>query len=147
MTLSDTTVAIIGTGNIGHSLAANFAAGGQDFLLAGRDQETARKIASTLDGHAEAVSVDEAIERADALVLAVWFDIAKQLITEHGAELVGKVVIAPDGSWQLQLVVLSSPQIVTAPKRRPPTIASDRSQPDAKTKPRQAASTIEPIHR
>jgi phosphoglycerate dehydrogenase-like enzyme len=35
---SDSTVAIIGIGNIGGRLAANFAAGGQDFLLAGREQ-------------------------------------------------------------------------------------------------------------
>ena len=33
MTISDSTVAIIGTGNIGSRLAANFAAGGQDFLF------------------------------------------------------------------------------------------------------------------
>src|SRR5260370_19844885 len=69
MTISDSTVAIIGTGNIGSILAADFAAGGQDFLLAGRDQEAARKIASDLGGHAEAVSVDEAVQRADVLVL------------------------------------------------------------------------------
>ena len=37
MPISDSTVAIIGIGNIGTRLAANFAAGGQDFLLAGRD--------------------------------------------------------------------------------------------------------------
>jgi len=98
VTTSDTTVAIIGTGNIGRRLAANFAAGGQDFLLAGRDLETARKIASTLDGRAEAVSVDEAIERADVLVLAVWFDTSKQLITEYGEQLVGKVVIDPSNA-------------------------------------------------
>jgi len=98
VTITDTTVAIIGTGNLGSRLAANFAAGGQDFLLAGRDQETARKIASTLDGHAEAVSVDEAIERADVLVLAVWFDASKQLITEYGERLVGKVVIDPSNA-------------------------------------------------
>jgi 8-hydroxy-5-deazaflavin:NADPH oxidoreductase len=95
VTTSDTTVAIIGTGNIGSRLAANFAAGGQDFLLAGRDQETARTIASTLARHAEVVSVDEAIERADVLVLAVWFDTSKQLITEYGDRLVGKVIVDP----------------------------------------------------
>ena len=55
MTISDSTVAIIGTGNIGSRLAANFAAGGQDFLLAGRNQEAARKLASSLGGHAEAL--------------------------------------------------------------------------------------------
>lgn len=95
MTLSDTTVAIIGKGNIGSRLAANLAAGGQDFLLAGRDQEAARKIASTLDGHAEVVNVGEAIERADVLVLAVWFDTSKQLVTEYGDRLVGKVIVDP----------------------------------------------------
>ena len=42
MTISDTTVAIIGAGNIGSKIAANLAAGGQDFLLAGRDQQAAR---------------------------------------------------------------------------------------------------------
>ena len=95
MAISDSTVAIIGTGNIGSRLAANFAAGGQDFLLAGRDQDAARKIASDLDGHAEAVSVDEAVERADVLVVAVWFDIFKQLIAQYGERLAGKVIIDP----------------------------------------------------
>lgn len=95
MTISDTTVAIIGTGNIGSKLATNFATGGQNFLLADRDLETARKFASTLDNHAEAVSIDEAVERADVLVLAVWFDVFKQLITEYGERLAGKVIVDP----------------------------------------------------
>ena len=68
MTISDNTVAVIGTGNIGSRLAANFAAGGQDFLLAGRDQDAARKLASDLDGHAEAVSVDDAFAAAMELL-------------------------------------------------------------------------------
>ena len=95
MPISDSTVAIIGTGNIGSRLAANFAAGGQDFLLAGRDQEAARKIASDLDGHAEVVSIDEAVERADVLVLAVWPDAFRQLIAQYGEQLAGKVIIDP----------------------------------------------------
>ena len=95
MTISESTVAIIGAGNIGGRLAANFAAGGQDFLLAGRDQEAAGKIASGLDGHAEAVSVDEAVERADVLVVAVWLDDFKQLIAQYGQRLAGKVIVDP----------------------------------------------------
>jgi 8-hydroxy-5-deazaflavin:NADPH oxidoreductase len=95
MTISDSTVAIIGIGNIGSRLAADFAAGGQDFLLAGRNQEAARKIASDLDGHAEVVSVDEAVERADVLVLAVWLDAFRQLIAQYGARLAGKVIVDP----------------------------------------------------
>ena len=95
MTISDSTVAIIGTGNIGSTLAANFAAGGQDFLLAGRDHEAAAKIASDLGGHAEVVSVDEAVDRAGVLVFAVWLDAFEQLIAQYGERLVGKVIVDP----------------------------------------------------
>jgi 8-hydroxy-5-deazaflavin:NADPH oxidoreductase len=95
MSISDSTVAIIGTGNIGGRIAANLAAGGQDFLLAGRDTGAAQKIAADLDGHAEVVSVDEAVERADVLVPAVWFDAFQQLIAQYGERLAGKVIIDP----------------------------------------------------
>ena len=95
MTVSDHTVAIVGTGNIGGTLAAEFAAGGQDFLLAGRDLEAVRKIAADLGEHAVAVSVDEAVERAGVLVLAVWLDAFEQLIAEYGERLAGKVIIDP----------------------------------------------------
>ena len=95
MTISDSTVAIIGTGNIGSRLAANFAAGGQDFLLAGRNAEAARKIAAGLDGHAEVVSVDEAVERAGVLVVAVWLDAFRQLIAQYGGRLADKVIVDP----------------------------------------------------
>jgi 8-hydroxy-5-deazaflavin:NADPH oxidoreductase len=93
--ISDATVAIIGTGNIGGRLAANFAAGGQDFLLAGRDQEAAGKLAADLDGHAEVVSIGEAIERADVLVFALWLDAFEQLIAQYGERLAGKVIVDP----------------------------------------------------
>jgi 8-hydroxy-5-deazaflavin:NADPH oxidoreductase len=95
VTISDHTVAIIGTGNIGSILAADFAAGGQDFLLADRDQDKARKIAAGLGGHAEAVSIDEAVDRAGALVIAVWLDAFEQLIARYGGRLAGKVIIDP----------------------------------------------------
>ena len=111
MTISDNTVAIIGTGNLGSRVAAAFAAGGQDFLLAGRDPETARKLASGLDGHAEVVSIDEAVERADVLVLAVWLDASKQLIAQYGERLAGKVIVdpsnpvAPDGDGGFRKII------------------------------------------
>jgi predicted dinucleotide-binding enzyme len=95
VTISDKTVAIIGTGNIGSRLAADFAAGGQDFLLAGRDLEAASKLASGPGGHVEAVSVDEAVERADVLVLAVWLDAFKQLIAQYGERLADKIIVDP----------------------------------------------------
>jgi predicted dinucleotide-binding enzyme len=111
VTISDSTVAIIGTGNIGSRLAANFAAGGQDFLLAGRDQEAARKLAATLGGRAEVVNIDEAVDRADVLVFALWLDAFEQLIAEYGGRLAGKVIVdpsnpvGPDGAGSFQKVI------------------------------------------
>jgi hypothetical protein len=110
MAISET-VAIIGTGTIGNTLATNFAAGGQDFLLAGRNLETASTLASGYDGHAEAVTVDEAVDRADVLVFAVWFDAFNALIAEYGDRLAGKVVVdptnpvAPDGNGGFRKVI------------------------------------------
>jgi 8-hydroxy-5-deazaflavin:NADPH oxidoreductase len=95
VTISDSTVAIIGTGNIGSELAANLAAGGQDFLLAGRDQDAARKIASGLGGHAEAVNVDEAVDRAGVVIIALWLDAFEQFIAQYGERLAGKVIVDP----------------------------------------------------
>jgi 8-hydroxy-5-deazaflavin:NADPH oxidoreductase len=111
VTVSDSTVAIIGTGNIGGGLAANFATGGQDFLLAGRNQEAARKLASGLSGHAEVVSIDEAVERADVLVFALWLDPFRELIAQYGERLAGKVIVdpsnpvGPDGSGGYRKVI------------------------------------------
>jgi predicted dinucleotide-binding enzyme len=123
MTISDNTVAIIGTGNIGSRLAANFAAGGQDFLLAGRDQDAAAKIASGLGGHAEVVSIDEAVDRADVLVVCLWLDAFEQFIAQYRARLAGKVIVdpsnpvGPDGAGGYRKVIgeqESSGQILAA---------------------------------
>ena len=95
MTISDSTVAIVGAGTIGSTLAANFAAGGQDFLLASRHADAARKIVAGLDGHAEVVTVDEAVDRAGVLVVAVWLDDFKQFIAQYGPRLAGKVIVDP----------------------------------------------------
>ena len=95
MSESDGTVAIIGAGTIGSTLAAELTAGGQDVLLAGRDLEATRKVAATLAGRAEAVTVDEAVDRADVLVVAVWLDDFRQFIVQYGDRLAGKVIVDP----------------------------------------------------
>jgi predicted dinucleotide-binding enzyme len=111
VTISDRTVAIIGTGTIGGELAANFAAGGQDFLLADRNLEAAQKIAAGLGGQAEAVSIDEAVDRADVLVIALWLDAFEQVIAQYGDRLAGKVIVdpsnpvGPDGSGGYHKVI------------------------------------------
>jgi predicted dinucleotide-binding enzyme len=95
MTIPDHTVAIIGTGTIGSTLAANFAAGGLEFLLADRNPDKAREIAAGLGGHAEAVSIDEAVDRADVLVICLWLDAFEQVIARYGERLASKVIVDP----------------------------------------------------
>ncbi len=90
MTISEATVAIIGADTIGGTRAEHFAAGGRNFLLAGRDPEAAAKLAASLDGHTEAVTVDEAVGRADVLVVAVWLDDFREFIAQYGGRLAGK---------------------------------------------------------
>jgi predicted dinucleotide-binding enzyme len=83
--------AVIGTGNIGSALAEHLVAGGEPVVLAASEPPEA--LAKQLGDLASASSVSEAIEAADAVVFAVWFDVMKSLISENLPKLDGKVVI------------------------------------------------------
>lgn len=89
------TTAIIGTGNIGSRLAADLIAGGVDLLLAGTDLAGTQALAAKLGERATAVTVEEAVERADVIIFAVWLDTTKQLLAEYGDRLSGKILVDP----------------------------------------------------
>jgi 8-hydroxy-5-deazaflavin:NADPH oxidoreductase len=89
------TTAIIGVGNVGGALARHLTAGGEQVVLAAREAADAAALAGQLGSLASAASVPEAIEAADVVVLAVWFDALKQVITDYGDLLGGKVVADP----------------------------------------------------
>jgi predicted dinucleotide-binding enzyme len=89
--------AVIGVGNIGSAVARHLVAGGEDVLVAGRTQEAVEQAAAAT-GSTAAASVAEAIAAADAVVLAVWFDVIQELVGEHGDALAGKVVIDPSNA-------------------------------------------------
>jgi 8-hydroxy-5-deazaflavin:NADPH oxidoreductase len=89
------TTAIIGVGNVGGALARHLAGGGEPVVLAARDESATAALAGELGSLASAASVPEAIEAADVVVLAVWFDALKQVITDYGDLLDGKVVADP----------------------------------------------------
>jgi 8-hydroxy-5-deazaflavin:NADPH oxidoreductase len=103
--------AVVGTGNIGSRLAKNFAGGLEDFLIADRDLSKAKALAESLGGKARAVTVDEAIDQANVIVFAVWFEGIKELLGEYRDKLHGKVVvdpsnpIAPDGKGGFQKII------------------------------------------
>jgi 8-hydroxy-5-deazaflavin:NADPH oxidoreductase len=89
------TTAIIGVGNVGGALARHMVRSGEPVVLAARDESAAAALASELGSLASAASVPKAIEAADVVVLAVWFDALKQVITDYGGLLDGKVVADP----------------------------------------------------
>jgi 8-hydroxy-5-deazaflavin:NADPH oxidoreductase len=89
------TTAIVGVGNIGGALAWHLVRGGEQVMLAAREEPNAAALAGELGPLASAATVQKAIEAADVVVFAVWFDALTQLITESGDLLDSKVVADP----------------------------------------------------
>jgi predicted dinucleotide-binding enzyme len=97
-------VAIIGTGNIGSRLAKNLTTGGEKIIVASRELSAAKKFADELGSNAAAMTIPDAIEAADVIVMSVYFDVIKELFSTYRRSLEGKIVvdpsnpIAPDGN-------------------------------------------------
>src|SRR6266481_8914637 len=115
--------AIIGMGNIGARLAHNLASGGENFIVADRTLAKAQKLASELGGRTTAMSISDAIKKADIIIFAVYFDVIKALITQHRGDLAGKIIvdpsnpIAPDGKGGFKKTIpadQSSGQLIAA---------------------------------
>lgn len=96
-------VAIIGLGNIGQALATNLTEGKRPVILAGRNLEQAKSLAEKLGPLAQPMEIGAAIKAADIIVMAVWFNVIKDLLYQYDGVLQGKIIvdpsnpIAPDG--------------------------------------------------
>jgi 8-hydroxy-5-deazaflavin:NADPH oxidoreductase len=90
------TTAIIGTGGIGSAIARQLASGGETLRLSSADRESARTLAAQTGG-AAVVAADnrDAVQGADAVVLALRFGVLKGVIDEIAGPLTGKVLIVP----------------------------------------------------
>jgi predicted dinucleotide-binding enzyme len=90
------TTAIIGTGGIGSVIARQFASGGENLRLGSADSESARALAARI-GRSAAVAADnrDALQGADAVVLALRFTVLKGVIDEIANPLAGKLVVVP----------------------------------------------------
>jgi 8-hydroxy-5-deazaflavin:NADPH oxidoreductase len=89
------TTAIIGTGGLGSVIARQLAAGGETLRLSSADSKSARTLATQI-GHA-AVAADnrDALQGADAVILALRFTALKGVIDETADTLAGKLVVVP----------------------------------------------------
>jgi predicted dinucleotide-binding enzyme len=103
--------AIIGLGNIGKQVAFNLIAGGQLVIVADHGAGKGTEFAKVSNGKARAASVAAAIEEADIIIFAVYFDAIKGLLAEYRSKLAGKILvdpsnpIAPDGSGGFKKIV------------------------------------------
>lgn len=85
-------IAIIGAGNVGGGLAAAATKAGHDVVLAASSPASAAKAAETA-GSTAAASSAEAVQGADAVVLAVPHGAVAQVVADLGGALDGKTVV------------------------------------------------------
>jgi predicted dinucleotide-binding enzyme len=90
------TTAIIGTGGIGSAIARELASGGEPLRLASADHESARTLAAKI-GHGAVAAADnrDALNGADAVILALRFTVLKAVIAEIADRLADKLVVVP----------------------------------------------------
>ena len=97
------TTAIIGVGNLGSTLARHLVRGGEDVVLAARDDAHSAALAQELGPLARSASVGQAIQASQTVVFAVWLDAARELlsVTDNSEFLKGKVVVDPTNPIKL----------------------------------------------
>jgi NADPH-dependent F420 reductase len=85
-------ISIFGTGNMARGLAVLFARAGHRIVLSSRDEAKARNVATELGNGIQAVSFAGAAGAADAVVLAVPYEAAADVIDAAGG-FAGKIII------------------------------------------------------
>jgi 8-hydroxy-5-deazaflavin:NADPH oxidoreductase len=90
------TTAIIGTGGLGSVIARHLASGGETVRLSSADAESARTLAAQI-GRAAVVATGnrDALQGADAVVLALRFTVLKGVVDEIAGQLARKLVVVP----------------------------------------------------
>jgi 8-hydroxy-5-deazaflavin:NADPH oxidoreductase len=96
------TTAIIGTGGIGSVIARQLASGGETLRLSSADTESARTLAAQIGrGAVAAAGNRDALQGADAVVLALRFTVLKGVIDEIAGPLAGQLVVVPSNPLTL----------------------------------------------
>jgi 8-hydroxy-5-deazaflavin:NADPH oxidoreductase len=90
------TTAIIGTGGLGSVIARGLAAGGEGVRLSSADPASAHALAADIGGAAiVAVDNSDALQGADAVVLALRFPVLKSVVDEIAHALGGTLLVVP----------------------------------------------------
>jgi len=94
------TTAIIGTGGIGSAIARLLGSGGETLRLSSADTESARRLAAQIGPIAVVASSNgDALQGADAVVLALRFTVLKGVLDEIADVLTDKLVVVPSNPF------------------------------------------------
>ena len=97
------TTAIIGTGGIGSAIARQLASGGETLRLSSADNASAQALAREIARAADVAADNrDALQGADAVVLALRFSVLKGVIDEISDPLTDKVVVVPSNPVGLE---------------------------------------------
>jgi len=86
-------LAVIGSGNIGKSIGSWASKKNYEVIFSARNQQHAEDAAREAGKHASAADVQEAVEMADVVLLAVPYDAVKDVLAKVGPQLKDKVLI------------------------------------------------------
>lgn len=108
---SKTTVAVIGLGKIGEAIATNLTKGNHAVILASRDLEKAKALASKIGSLVTAKETAAAIREADVIIPSIYFNSLKEFFETYARALAGKIIvdvsnpIAPDGKGGFKKII------------------------------------------
>lgn len=88
-------VAVIGLGNIGAAVATNLVKGNRSVIIADRTFEKATSLSQKLGSLAQPATIADAINQADIIVVAIYFDPIKEFFKTYAKELEGKIIVDP----------------------------------------------------
>ena len=88
-------VAVIGLGNIGTAVVTNLVKGNRSVIIADKTLEKANELSKKLGNLAQPATIADAVNEANIIVLAIWFDGIKEFFKTYATELAGKIIVDP----------------------------------------------------
>jgi 8-hydroxy-5-deazaflavin:NADPH oxidoreductase len=88
-------VAVIGLGNIGQVVAANFAKSNRTFIAADRNVEKVKELSAKWGASAQPSDIANAVKNADIVVLAIPFEAIGDFLNQNATDLEGKIIVDP----------------------------------------------------
>lgn len=93
--ITESTVAIIGLGSIGRVLATNLVKGNRPIILAARDITKAQNLANELGSLAQPLEIEAAVQQADIIIPAIWFNSIGEFLKTYATQMGGKIIVDP----------------------------------------------------